>query len=88
MEHEADILLYKAAKKTFDDLRLKKLPTIKSLQAEYTQLIAQKRKYRAEYKSCRQEMRNLLTAKANVEQLLKMEIDAASIKNISHDKGR
>lgn len=88
VEHEADILLYKAAKKTFDDLRLKKLPTIKSLQAEYTQLIAQKRKYRAEYKSCRQEMRNLLTAKANVEQLLKMEIDAASIKNISHDKGR
>ena len=33
--HEADILLHKAAKQAFDDLGIKKLPTVKSLQAEY-----------------------------------------------------
>lgn len=87
-EHEADILLHKAAKKTFDDLRLKKLPTIKSLQAEYTQLIAQKRKYRAEYKSCRQEMRNLLTAKANVDRLLNMDTATPQAKSHVHENLR
>lgn len=30
-----NILIHKAAKKAFDDLALKKLPTVKSLQAEY-----------------------------------------------------
>ena len=33
--HESDILIHKAAKKAFDGLALKKLPTVKSLQAEY-----------------------------------------------------
>ena len=34
-EHESDILLHQAAKKFFDESGLKKLPTVKSLQAEY-----------------------------------------------------
>ena len=34
-EHESDILLHQAAKKFFDGSGLKKLPTVKSLQAEY-----------------------------------------------------
>ena len=33
-EHEGDILLHKAAKKAFDELGVKKLPTVKSLQEE------------------------------------------------------
>lgn len=36
-EHEADILLHKTTKKAFDELGLKKIPTVKSLQAEYAQ---------------------------------------------------
>ena len=43
-EHEADILLHKAAKQAFDDLGIKKLPTVKSLQAEYAQLLEGKKK--------------------------------------------
>ena len=35
-EHEGDITLHKAAKKFFDEQGIKKLPTVKSLQAEYT----------------------------------------------------
>ena len=41
-EHEADILLHQAAKKHFDSLGLKKLPTVKALNAEYTALLAEK----------------------------------------------
>lgn len=33
-EHEADIIIHRAAKKAFDELGLKKLPTVKSLQVE------------------------------------------------------
>ena len=34
-EHEADIIIHKAAKKAFDELGVKKLPTVKSLQVEF-----------------------------------------------------
>lgn len=43
-EHEADILLHKAAKKAFDEMGVKKLPTVKSLQAEYAALLSEKKK--------------------------------------------
>src|SRR5699024_7325729 len=43
-EHEADILLHQAAKNAFDDQGVKKLPTIKILQAEYAQLLDEKKK--------------------------------------------
>ena len=35
--HESDIIIHKAAKKAFDDRALKKLPTVKGLQAEHQQ---------------------------------------------------
>lgn len=69
-EHEQEIQLHKAAKKAFDELGLKKLPTIKSLQAEYEGLLAEKKAAYSEYKATRAEMRELLTARANVDRLL------------------
>ncbi len=69
-EHEADILLHKAAKQAFDDLGIKKLPTVKSLQAEYAQLLEGKKKDYAKYRRSREEMRELLAAKANVDRLM------------------
>ena len=69
-EHEAEILLHTAAKQAFDDLGIKKLPTVKSLQAEYAQLLERKKKDYAEYRRSREEMRELLTAKANVDRLM------------------
>lgn len=69
-EHEAEILLHKAAKQAFDDLGIKKLPTVKSLQAEYAQLLEGKKKDYAEYRRSREEMRELLAAKANVDRLM------------------
>lgn len=69
-EHEADILLHKAAKKAFDDLGVKKLPTIRTLQAEYETLLAEKRSSYKKYASAKKGMRELLIVKANVDSLL------------------
>ena len=69
-EHEADILLHQAAKKYFDEQGLKKLPSVKSLQTEYAELLAKKKAAYADYREARNEMQELVTAKANVERIL------------------
>ncbi|CAK7000822.1 MAG: hypothetical protein ENTB_00019 [Enterocloster aldenensis] len=83
-EHEADILLHKAAKRAFDDMGVKKLPTVKGLQAEYVKLLEEKKKAYAEYRRSREEMRELLTAKANVDRLLNMEAEHDAEKEKDH----
>ena len=69
-EHEHDILLHRAAKKAFNDLGLKKLPTVKALQAEYAALLAEKRAAYPAYREARAEMKKLLTYRANAEAIL------------------
>ena len=69
-EHEADILLHRATKKTFNDYGLKKLPTVKSLQEEFAKLLSEKKTAYPELKKARDEMKELLTVKANVERML------------------
>ncbi len=69
-EHEADILLHRAAKKCFNDLGLKKLPTVKSLQEEFLLLLSVKRGVYPELKRVREEMKEMLTVQANVERML------------------
>ena len=69
-EHEADILLHQTAKKAFDELGMKKLPTVKSLQAEYAELMAQKKAAYSGYRQARDEMKELLTVKANVDRIM------------------
>ncbi len=83
-EHEADILLHQAAKNAFEDLGIKKLPTVKSLQAEYAQLLDDKKKAYGEYRRSREEMRELLTAKANVDRILNIEAEHDAEKEKDH----
>lgn len=64
-EHTADLLLHKAAKEAFDALDSKKVPTMKSLNAEYAELLSTKKKAFTEYTNARNEMREVLTVKAN-----------------------
>lgn len=71
--HEDDIIIHKAAKRAFDEAGLKKLPTVKSLNAEYAELLAQKKAAYAEYAEAKKEMRELLVHKANVEYILGLE---------------
>ena len=74
-EHESDIALHKAAKQYFDAQGVKKLPTVKSLNEEYAALIAEKKAAYPEYRRAREDMKELLTAKANVDRFLGMEED-------------
>ena len=69
-EHESEIILHKAAKKAFDELGVSKLPTVKSLQAEYASLLAEKKAAYADYRAARDSMKELLTVKANVDKIM------------------
>lgn len=69
-EHEADILLHKAAKKAFDELGIKTLPTVRSLQSEYTERLTEKKSAYPKFVKARAEMKEVLAAKANVDRLL------------------
>ena len=66
-EHEAEILLHQAAKEFFDKHGLKKLPKMKDLNAEYTELLKQKKVAYPEYRKAREEMQRLLRAQKNIE---------------------
>lgn len=63
--------MHKAAKQFFDEQGLKKLPTVKSLQAEYAQLLSEKKAMYADYQKAKEDMRSLQTAKANVDRILR-----------------
>ncbi len=69
-EHEGEILLHQAAKEHFDQLGITKLPSVKGLREEYADLLDKKRKSYSSYKQARDEMKELLNVKANVEKLL------------------
>ena len=83
-EHEEEILLHQAAKNAFDEMGVKKLPKVKELQTEYAKLLEEKKKTYAEYRHSREEMRELLTAKANVDRVLKMEVEQDVEKEKDH----
>ena len=78
-EHEEEILLHQAAKKAFDEMGVKKLPKVKELQTEYAKLLEEKKKTYAEYRRSRE-----LTAKANVDRVLKMEVEQDVEKEKDH----
>lgn len=72
-EHRAELTLHKAAKAAFDELGVKKLPTVKTLQSEYADLLSQKKKAYGQYHAAKKEMQDILTAKANIDRLLGLE---------------
>ena len=69
-KHKTGIMLHKAAKKAFDDLGLQKLPTRKSLQIEYAAILQEKKKAYVQYSQSKEDLRELLTIKANIDQIL------------------
>ncbi len=79
-EHAADILLHQAAKKHFDSLGLKKLPAVKSLNSEYVALMAEKKSSYSSYRQIREEWKELLTVKANIDRILGMEAPEQTVR--------
>lgn len=70
--HREEITLHKAAKDAFSKIK-GKIPTIKELNAEYAQVLAEKKKTYSEYRPVRQEMKDYQTAKYNIDRFLQIE---------------
>ena len=65
--------MHREAKKAFDELGLKKLPTVKSLSEEYEKILEEKKRLYAEYRQVHEQMQEMLTVRANMEQMLKQD---------------
>ena len=72
-EHEQEIKLHQAAKEAFSTLGTQKIPKVKEIQAEYDTLREKKKQAYAAYHQAQDEMRQLLTVRANVERILGVE---------------
>ena len=70
--HREEITLHKAAKEAFSKIK-GKIPTIKELNVEYAQVLAEKKKTYSEYRKARQEMKDYQTAKYNIDRFLQTE---------------
>lgn len=68
--HREEILLHKAAKEAFDQLGGKKIPSRKSLDEEFHQLLMEKKQAYTEYRQVKKEMQEYLIAKQTVEHIL------------------
>ena len=69
-EHEDEIALHRAAKQAFDALGVQKLPSVKSLNAQYARLLGEKKAAYAEYRAAREEMRELMVHRKNLALIL------------------
>ena len=74
--HREEITLHKAAKAAFDETGLKKLPKVKALNAEYSDLLTQKKTAYPDYRKAREEMQELVKAQKNIELFFAEEKDA------------
>ncbi len=72
-EHRADIITHKEAKEAFDALNGEKLPSIRSLNEEISKLIGEKSEAYRQYRQARNDMKDFVTAKYDVESFMKMQ---------------
>ncbi len=71
-EHREAITLCKAAKEAFSKIE-GKLPKIKELNQEYSEVLQEKKKTYAEYRQAKQDMKDIQMAKYNVDLFLNFE---------------
>lgn len=69
-EHEGDILLHRASKKAFNELGIKKLPKVKDLNIEYAELMKKKKQAFSEYHALKDNHREMLIHKSNIDSIL------------------
>lgn len=72
-KHYEEITLQKAAKQAFDELGVKNIPKVKELSVEYAEILTDKKLAYAEYRKTRDEAKELLIAKRNIESLFEAE---------------
>ncbi len=71
-EHKDEIMRHKAAKDSFNQHK-GKLPSVKELNREYGEVLAQKRAVYTEYKQVRKDMQLYQTAKYDIDKILGIE---------------
>ena len=71
-EHESEIILHRAAKSKFNELDIKKLPSVKLINKEYAELKAKKKKAYSKYYSLKDKQKEMLIHKSNVENIFNM----------------
>lgn len=69
-EHEGEIILHRAAKKAFDELGVKKLPSVKSINKEFDEVLRKKKSLYSQYHSSKEKYREMLNHKANIQSIL------------------
>jgi hypothetical protein len=71
-QHREEITLHKAAKEAFSKID-GRIPKIKELNEEYARVLAEKKKTYAEYRQAKQDMKELQTAKYNIDRFYQNE---------------
>jgi len=90
-QHEADIILHQAAKKYFDDMGYgqgRRPPTVVTLRPGYATMLEEKKRAHREYRQARDDMRALVTARANVDRLLNIEERQERERDREHERRR
>ena len=70
VEHERELLLYKAAREAFENLSERKVRKIKELNDEYRKVLDRKKELCSEYRLSKKEMQDFVNAKHNVDSFL------------------
>ena len=70
-QHHADIEMHLAAKRAFDELGVKKLPSVAQLNAEFSELSAQRKAQYETYKTARKEMLEWAATKSNIKAMIR-----------------
>ena len=86
-EHESELVLYKAARESFNQLPEKKIPKIKDLNVEYAEILKHKKELYSEYRQSKKEMQDFVTAKHNIDSFLRIQdAEASADKSKSKEK--
>ena len=73
--HKEDIMKHKAAKDTFEKMKGQKIPSVKELNEEFQQLLAQKRKDYSQYHEAKEKMQLYKVAKYDIDRILNQDIE-------------
>ncbi len=71
--HREELTLHKAAKAAFDELGVKRIPKIRELSEEYSEILFSKKMAYSEYRKVRDEAQELIIAERNIEALYEAE---------------
>lgn len=73
--HREDIMKHKAAKDTFEKMKGQKIPSVRELNDEFQEVLAQKRKDYSEYHEAKQKMQLYKTAKYYIDRILNQDVE-------------